>query len=132
MMAGNAAMGELVDLVLKVGGAVSTALTILFGWLYWSLKKAVVTREDFSAWAKKHEQEHHDLEKRLADGDVRFTRMETTLTHMPTKDDVEDVRSEVAHVTGALQALGARMDGMGRSLDSIVDQLNVLITHHMK
>lgn len=132
MMVDTGSFADWVGIAFKVAAALAVVLSVVFGWALWSLRREVVTRQDFADWAKTHEDEHERLEDRLSDGDVRFARMETTLEHLPTKSDVEKVRSEVGQVAGAVQALSAGMDGLTRAVGSIGEQFNMLLQNHVR
>lgn len=120
---------EWTGVALQVAGA--TAIPA-FGAAMWAIRRAMVTRQDFADWAKDHEVEHEHLEDRLAAGEVRFARVETTLEHLPTKGDVDEVRTQVGRVEGAVQALTAGVEGLTRAVGSMGDQLNILLSTHIK
>ncbi|GEM_PF-4595930 len=127
METGN--LAEWTDIGLKVAGALAIPL---FGVGMWIINKAMVTRKDFEAWSASHEVEHQGLEARLTAGESRFVHLETTLSHMPTKGDVEVVRAQVGRVEGAVQGLTAGMDGLTRAIGSVGDQLNILLSTHIR
>lgn len=129
---GDANWADWVGLAFKVAGALATVLSLVFGWALWSLRREVVTRRDFAAWSEVHEKEHSDLEKRLADGDVRFARLETTLAHLPTRADMEDLRVEVTRVSGAVTTVGATIDQVATSINALSEQVQMLVSHHIK
>lgn len=125
----NGNLAEWTSVSLQIAGAIAIAL---FSVGLWMINKAMVTRKDFEAWSSAHEAEHEALEARLTAADVRFTHVETTLSHMPTKSDVEVVRAQVGRVEGAVQGLTAGMDGLSRAIGSVGDQLNILLSTHIR
>lgn len=118
------------DLLAKWGPFVFTALVVPAA--RWGVKAGLVPREEFDRFVESHRGDHRRLEDRLDAGDVRFERLETTLRHMPTKEDVEELRKEVSELSGNVKALTATVDAMGRTSLAISEQLQMLVQHHIK
>jgi len=95
------------DLVLKVMGVVGPLLSLVFGWAWWSLRRAMVTHEQFALYREAHGEEHDELSERLSRGEERFARLETTLANLPTKDEVAGLRIEMERLSGDLRVASA-------------------------
>jgi len=98
----------------------------------WGVKAGLVPRAEFDGFVEGHRQAHARVDDRLDAGDVRFERLETTLRHMPTKEDVEDLRRDVSELSGNVKALTATVEAMGRASAAVAEQLQMLVQHHIK
>lgn len=97
-------------------------------WAAWSLRRGFVTKEQFDAYRDEHDEEHDALIGRLNAGDVRFTRLETILEHMPTKEDVDALIErlgqtgiEIAGLRGDIKAINAVIRAVQRDNDLLVE-----------
>lgn len=118
------------DLVAKWAPFVISALVIPAA--RWGVKAGLVPRAEFDRFVEAHRLAHAQLEDRLDAGDVRFERLEVTLKHMPTKEDVEELRRDVSDLSGNVRALTATVEAMGRTSLTISEQLQMLVQHHIK
>jgi len=108
------------DIAWKLGLLLTGFGTGLWAWLKWSARHDLVTRADFERWKVEHAQAHEELEEALAEGSVRFTKIETKMEHLPTKEDIAALQS-------ALAKTGANVDAMLRSMTGMQEQLNMLV-----
>lgn len=111
---------ELARLVLEILGAVSTILVALFGWMHWSLRKEMVTKAEMAVYRNNHDEEHDELAARVAKGEARFTKMETLLASLPTKDDVADLRIKMERLSGDIRVVTAVIHRVEQPVRDIV------------
>jgi len=109
------------ELALKVMGVIGTLLSLVFGWAWWSLRKAMVTHEQFAQYRDEHGEEHDELEGRLARGEERFARLETTLKNLPTKDEVADLRIKMERLSGDIRVATAILQRVEHPVRTMVE-----------
>lgn len=133
--------------LLKWWPLLTTAVSVLVGWGYWSLKQRMVPREEFVTAID---------ELRAADVAIeeRIVSVETTLHHLPTRDDLEKVDERISDLTGAMnnrisdlsgvmhdrisnvsgdiRAMTEKVNGLHDVLNRMDRQLGLLLEHHMR
>ncbi len=98
---------EAADLALKVMGVLGTLAGMVFGWALWSLRRAMVTHEQFAEFRASHGDEHDELTGRLARGEARFAQVEATLADLPTKNDIADLKIQMERLGGDIRVVTA-------------------------
>ncbi len=103
---------ETVRLGWEVAAGVSVVIVGLMNRSLRAALRVMVTKAELTVHMDKHTQEHEDLEKRLAEGDVRFTRIETTLDHLPTRKDIDDLTRHLSQISADIAAVSAKVQGL--------------------
>jgi hypothetical protein len=98
-------------------------------WGQWSLVRRFVTRDDWERWRGTHRTDHDEIDKRLSDGRAWFTRIETDLRHLPTRDDLDQLKSQLAAVDksvvrldGSIRVVAAKLGAVQAPVDLLVEQ----------
>ena len=94
---------KVVDLILRGVGVVGTIGSVLFGLAWWSLRRSMLTREDFAKYREDHAVMHAVIDSRLDEGVREFIRLNETLKHLPTKDDLGVLVIRVEQLTGEVR-----------------------------
>jgi hypothetical protein len=121
-----------IDVAWKVGALLAGLGSILFAAAKWGSRKSFITREEFAEWLDRHDIEHDSIKTRLSRGDVRFTEVEATLRHLPTKDDLGKLSEAVATMTAEVRGIGANVHGLERSLRGLAEQVTMLVENEIK
>ncbi len=109
---------------------VSALCVAVVTWINWGMR--AVVKSELAQAKVDHEEVHEELERRLADGDVRFARIRADIEHLPDHHDLADLTNRVAAVEGSVKALGATLEGVRDVLARIERPLNSLVDHHLK
>lgn len=110
------------ELVLKVLGVIGPLLSVIFGLAWWSLRKAVITQEQFAQYRTEHDTAHDHLEERLNRGENRFTEFEVMLKNLPTKDDVSELRIRMEVLTGEIRVATAVIQRVEHPVRTMIEQ----------
>lgn len=94
------------------------------GWVVWSLGKRFLPREEFEAYKDAHGDDHDEIGDRLQAGQTQFTRIEADLKHLPTRKDIEDLRTQlhqvdkgVIQLNGSIQVVAAKLGAVEKPVD---------------
>ncbi len=109
---------------------VSAVCVGMVTWINWGMRSVI--KSELAQAKVDHEGVHEELERRLADGDVRFARIRADIEHLPDHHDLADLTNRVAAVEGSVKALGATLEGVKDVLVRIERPLNSLVDHHLK
>ena len=93
--------------------------------LMYRMKAEFLPRKEFADYSEEHDGEHEKIVDRLDDGDNRFVRLETRLEQLPNKDDVFQLRVDIAALTATIQA-------KEKSDAALTAQVQRLVDHHMR
>lgn len=118
------------------------ALTVIVAPLVrWSVKRGVgdqisealaPMREDIAVYREGHAQTHAAIAERLHDGEVRFARLDTTLGHLPTREDMEAVSNVLAIMRADLSGLAATSDGIRGAVAGLQETVNMLVKNEIQ
>jgi hypothetical protein len=92
-------------------------------WINWGMK--TVVKSELSTAAEAHDKVHEELEERLAASGERFARIETHLTHMPSRADIELLTRQLGQISADIAAVGA-------SVKALTVQVHQLSEHAME
>ncbi len=120
-------MAEWADLVVKLAGVAGGVLAFLVGLFLWMARKEWVTRTDFAEWAKAHAESHADLDRRLDNGELRFTRIEGKIDHLATREDLALLSKSVSDVAASVHGLQVAVDNVGKSVEAVNRLTEMLI-----
>ena len=116
------------DLMLKIIASSGVILTAALGLAFRSLRRVVVTREEWQAATVTHEKEHDAINDRMADGELRFAKLDMMLSTLPTHQDVQrmtaqmiDLALKVERLSGELNRVEAVMRTVKRDADILID-----------
>lgn len=90
---------SIIELLLKYSGVIGMIAAPFFGWIWWSLKKRFVTKEDFAAYT------------------ARLEIVEKTVSAMPSMNDFHKTLLTIEHMAGQLQEQKAIMERVEKTLD---------------
>lgn len=124
--------GLMIDAGWKVGLLLAGLASMLWGAAVWGGRKSFVSREEFQAWLEEHSEDHEDLRERLSKGDVRFTKVEATLDHMPTKSDITALTKAVGDVTATMRGIHSDVAGMEKAMQGLRAQVQMLVENEIK
>jgi hypothetical protein len=112
------------DVAWKIGLLLAGLASMLWAWLKWSARHDLVTRVEFETWKMRHAEDHDAVDTALAEGAVRFARIETQLQHLPTREDI-------AQLAAALGATSSDVKALMRSMSGLQDQVTMLVQREM-
>lgn len=121
-----------VDLLFKGLAGIGGVAGMVGGLAMALARRTFATKNEVRRSFEKHDVIHEELERQLADGAKEFAAIKANLTHLPSQDDIADVKERIAAVEGSVRALGATIDGVREILERVERPLNILIEHHMK
>lgn len=93
--------GELKDWL----GAVAVVISLLTSVYAWLTSKAKANSEHLKT-----------VDAKMTDLDRRTQALEAEQKHMPSKDDVNDLKLEIAEMNGTMKALGGEVAGVSRTV----------------
>lgn len=73
--------------------------------------------------AKANAEHLKSVDKSLTDLDRRVQSVEAEQKHMPSKDDVNQLKLDIAEMKGAMQALDGEVKGVSRTIRRVEDYL---------
>lgn len=120
---------EWFDIGLKIAGLVGGVLGAIGGGAVWLARHTLVTQDDLRERFDEHEEDHKELDKRLAEGERQFEAIKTDLSHLPDHNDISDLKDRIGAVEGSVKALEATIDGLRDVLERIERPLNILVEH---
>lgn len=120
------------DLILKVAGVVGGVLSMAFGVALWMARHEWLTRSDFAKWAFDHAKAHGDLDQRLDNGELRFTRIEGKIDHLATREDLALLSRSVSEVATSVAGLKVSVDAVGSSVQAVNRLTEMLIQNELK
>lgn len=110
--------------MLRLGWEVLAAIAVvIFGVMNRNLRSALqvmATKAELTAHKDDHDEEHRVLDNRLADGDVRFARIETTLNHLPTRQDLDGINALLGKISENLARVDATVTELKVSTRQLV------------
>lgn len=117
-------------------------LNLLVLWIGWSMRKQFVTHDQFDQFKvahdksdndtwKEHGQVHHTVDSQLAAGAARFREIETTLEHLPTRQDHETLIRSIGDLKATLQGVGAKVDGVATIATGLQSQVAMIVDHEL-
>lgn len=113
------------DSAWKLGALLGGVAGVVWAWLKWSATADLVTRDQFEAFKQRHAEEHEEMERALAEGSVRFARIETQLQHLPTREDIQ-------RLSESLGRTSTNVEAMMRSMQGLQEQVTMLVRKGMK
>lgn len=122
----------IVDVGWKVGLLLAGLGSMLWAAAKWGSRKSFVTREEFEDWLDRHGVEHDKIKDRFNRGDLRFTEVEATLAHLPTKADLAELTKSVASMAASLQGMRSEVTGMDKRLQGLSEQVTMLVENELK
>lgn len=93
------------DALKEWGWAAALAINLLMGWVLWSLRAGFVARAEFDA-----------LRQQVA-------LVEVEVKHLPTADDLSDLRQDVAKLQGQVDATAKVLAGVSAAVTRIENYL---------
>lgn len=90
-----------------------------------SALRMMATKAELAEHKEDHDKDHKLLERRLAEGDVRFKYIETTLHHMPTRKDIDDLNANLAKIL-------AEMTGIKSEVKTLAVQVHQLVQNELE
>jgi hypothetical protein len=110
--------------------ALAILTPMLVGWIAWSMRTRFVTTERFEQSAKERNDaleslrgEIHEsgttLRSQIGTAEHRITLVETSLLHMPSRDDVGRLTVQLAELNGKLSTLDQAMKGQEKLVERI-------------
>lgn len=88
--------------------AAIVAINVLLGWAVWSLRSGFASRSTVEA-----------IERRVS-------AIEVDIRHLPTSDDVQDLRGTIADLAGEVREVRAEY----RGIDRLVARVEASVTRH--
>lgn len=130
------------ELILTWWPVIALVVSGLVAWIGWSSRQQFVTHDDFDRYIKTHEAEHkadakvHDavheeLDEALAEGAAKFREIEVKLGQLPTRRDHEALLRALGEVTGAIQGIGAKVDGLADRVAWVQSNLSTIVDHEL-
>jgi len=111
---------------------IATAIVIPFlGWVWWHLRREMVTRAELQRLMTAHTAEHDDIKARLSEGDRRFATILSDIKHLPDHKDLSEMMDRIGGVEAAMAGLGATVEGVKEVLERVERPLNILIEHQL-
>lgn len=93
-------------------GVVAIIISLLTSVYAWLTSKAKANAEHLKT-----------VDKSLTDLDRRVQSVEAEQKHMPSKDDVNQLKLDIAEMKGAMQALDGEVKGVSRTIRRVEDYL---------
>lgn len=100
-------------------------------WVIWSMRKQFLTHDDFDVYKAQHDEVHEGIGQQLVAGLQQFTRIEAELKHLPTRKDIEDLRSSVAAVDRGVVKLDGSIRVVAAKLGAVEKPVDMLMGHHL-
>ncbi|WP_142851010.1 DUF2730 family protein [Telmatospirillum sp. J64-1] len=122
---------EWLKMALMIGGTAGGAISTICAWIIWAMRREWVTKAELSVFQTRHAEQHAELDRRLQVAEVRFERLETSLRHMPTKEDLAQISEAVANVAAAISGIEATVRGMSQSVAGLQDTVTMLVRHEL-
>ncbi len=120
------------DMLLKVAGVLGGGVSMVFGIGLWMARREWLTRSDFAKWAAEHAQAHSDLDQRLDNGELRFTRIEGKIDHLATREDLVSLSRSVSEVSASVAGLRGAVDGVAGTVAAVNRLTEMLIQNELK
>jgi len=117
---------EWLDVLYRLWPVASLLITGLAAWLLWSIRKHFVTRQEFKDTLEALQGDGQDRSERIA-------ALENRIAHVPSQDDVHDLRLCITRLEGSMDTLGKRLDGTERLLErfeSVVNRQEDYLMNH--
>jgi len=124
--------GELIELGRLIFEIMLAAGGGLFAWAWWSIRREMVTKDHLATELARHDEEHQILERRLADGDRRFSAIIADMQSLPRRQDLDDLKERLGGVEGSVMALQATIEGQSEVFRRIENTLNMLLEDRLK
>lgn len=84
---------------------------LIWGGFMWRMRGIFVTHGVLKSYAARHEEEHTDIETRLAAGERDFRDIRDKLSHLASSDQVFNIQLDVTKVEGEIRRLDTKIDG---------------------
>ncbi|WP_142850968.1 DUF2730 family protein [Telmatospirillum sp. J64-1] len=118
---------EWLKMALMIGGTAGGAVSTICAWIIWAMRREWVTKAELSVFQTRHAEQHAELDRRLHAGEVRFERLETTLNHMPTKEDLDRISQQVGLIAANVQGIQSTVEGVNKAVAGLQDTVNTLV-----
>lgn len=87
------------------------------------LRSRFVPRDEFKAVIGEITVQLETKRGRLDAGEVRFERLDRALVELPKRDDLHDLGLHITRLAGAIDTLGARLEGHEKLVDRLDDSV---------
>lgn len=121
-----------VDLVLKITASAGVILTAALGLVVRSLRREIVTRDEWMAKNAAHEKEHDELSGRLAEGELRFAKLDLLLSTLPTHQDILRLTSQMVDLALKVERLSGDLSRVEAVMRTVQRDANALIDGHLE
>jgi hypothetical protein len=119
-------------LALQVAAIIGGLIGGVSGFVVFLLKNSFVTHKELTGRFADHLRLHAAIDEKLGHGAIRFTRIDGEVKHVPTHEDIEGLRRDIAELRAALAALDASTDERGRRMERIEVNVDRLLDFHLQ
>ncbi|MDA8230358.1 MAG: DUF2730 family protein [Magnetospirillum sp.] len=123
---------DLARLAWEVIGGIAVLLCTILTWSLRTVLRQMATKSDLQAHKAEHAAEHDDVNRALAEGDVRFAKIETTLAHLPQRADIDSLAKAIAELGATTQRVAAKMDGVIGNIGALQTTVNMLVRNELE
>lgn len=103
------------------------AVPMVYGWILWAANKGLASKEDVRAEASARDlalrQLETDIGKQVEAIDRRTVKIEADLEHLPTSQDVAELRQEMARIAGSMEGSQRELLSIGRAVTRMEDRM---------
>jgi len=89
----------------------------------WAVRKGLASKDDLAAAERVWGQAVGQIKAELQDQSERLSKVETNIEHLPTVEDINDVKERLARVGGRVEAMQALQQVQGKTLERIENYL---------
>jgi len=114
------------ELMSDYGGYVLLILQALLTWAGWSMRKAFVTKAEFTKLQNDYGTQFANLQTQHNGLVARVEGIEREMKHMPTKDDLHDLQLELGEAVGEIKLARAEYG----SIMGLMTRMESVVTRH--
>jgi len=120
---------EWITAALELAGIAGALITAGFSIAWWWAEHTRVSRREF---AQHLSVTHAEIDRRFAEGENRFGRIDGDIQHRPNQSAIDQLRGVVAELAASVRELHARREAIDQRLERIEAQLARIVDFELR
>ncbi|MDV7340986.1 DUF2730 family protein [Terasakiella sp. A23] len=122
---------EQIDAVYKAAMLASLIVTGVSTLFFLIMNNRYVSKKTMDEHVRAETLEFEKIKRRLDDGAQEFTKINTRMDNMPTKDQIHNLSNSMTSLSGEIKSVNTGISGLERQLDGLSSTVTSLVNNEL-